>query len=225
MNGHPDFEELQDFREGLLTVEGREEVASHLDACSACRADLEALAELMDGMAELPVEAEPSRDLWPQIQWRIQGSETRRPEPSNRKGITVQAWQLLAAGLVLTLLSGGLVWAFMSATLEGPPSLAREGAPLDSPVAFASEYAAYDEYTDAVTELEGVVDEGREYLDPETIRVLEENLTIIDRAILESTEALAQDPGSRILRRLLSETMRRKLNLLQKAAEIIVANT
>lgn len=225
MKGHPDFEELQDFREDLLPAERREELQNHLLTCSACRDDLEALSELMDDLAELPLEAEPSRDLWPQIHWRIQGSGSGRRERSARRGITVQAWQLIAAGIVLAVFSGGLVWTFMSATLEGPDMLATEAAPPESPVAFASEYAAYDEYTDATADLEKVVDEGREYLDPETIRVLEENLAIIDRAILASTEALAQDPGSRILRRLLSETMRRKLNLLQQAAEIIVANT
>ncbi len=84
---------------------------------------------------------------------------------------------------------------------------------------------AYDEYDDAVVELEGILIEGQEILDPETIRLLEENLLILDRAISQSREALTQDPGSKILRRILSETMRRKMDLLQRAVVAIYSNS
>lgn len=225
MNRHPDFEELQDFREEMLSPERHEEIRAHLQECESCREDLAALTGLLEDLAELPVEAEPSRDLWPQIQWRISAGATPQRSRPRSSRVTLPLWQLLAAGIVLALVSGGSVWAFLAGSGRGPGSLAQEGAPMTTPAIFASEYAAYGEYSDAVAELEVVVVEGWEYLGPETIRVLEENLAIIDEAILESTEALADDPGSRILRRLLSETMRRKVDLLQRAAEVIIANT
>ena len=99
--------------------------------------------------------------------------------------------------------------------MTGAPSMAQ----------LVSLEAAYAPYDDAVLELEGILDEGREILGPETIQILEENLLIIDRAIAESQEALFQDPGSRVLRRILSETMRRKVDLLQQAAVAIYANS
>ena len=225
MNRHPEVEELQDYREELLSPERHQEIGAHLRECPACREELAAIQELMDDLAGLPEEAEPSRDLWPQIHWRLNGSRDRQAEPRRGRVVTLPVWQLLAAGIVLALVSGGVVWSALHGTAGGRPA-SMATAPATSPEAvFASNYQAFDQYTDAVEELEAVVEEGRAVLDPETIRVLEENLEVIDQAILESTEALAEDPGSRVLLRLLSETMRRKVDLLQRTAEIIIANT
>ena len=134
----------------------------------------------------------------------------------------MQRWQLLAASITVAMISGGAVWAFLAGTsqesipvMAGPSSMAQP----------ASLEAAYGPYDEAVLELEGILIEGREILGPETIQLLEENLLIIDRAIAESQEALSQDPGSKILRRILSETMRRKVDLLQRVAVAVYANT
>ena len=83
----------------------------------------------------------------------------------------------------------------------------------------------YEEYERAALELEGILLEAQGILDPETIQVLEGNLMVIDEAIAESKAALSEDPGSRILRRILSDTMRRKVGLLQQAAVAIYANS
>lgn len=225
MSRHPEFEELQDFREELLSPERQEEIRAHIQECPDCRKDLAAFSELLVDLGNLPVEAEPSRDLWPQIRWRIEAAGTSVREPARGRGITIPVWQLLAAGIILALISGGAVWAVMSGTLRGPVPVATAPASVTGPGASVAGYAAYDEYTDAVADLEMVVEGGRHVLDPGTVRILEENLAIIDRAILESGEALAQDPGSRTLRRLLSRTMRKKMDLLQHAAQMIIANT
>lgn len=232
MSRHPEFEELQDFQEGFLSPDRNGEIRAHLLECPNCREDLEALSELMADLGSLPVEAEPSRDLWPQIQWRISAAGPPVKNPARRSGITVPAWQLLAAGIALALMSGGTVWAIMSTAVQGPASVATEPAAIPSApasvvpsTASSAEFAAYDGYADALADLEAVVETGRNVLDPETVRILEENLAIIDRAILESSEALAQDPGSRVLRRLLSRTMGRKVDLLQQAVEMIAAKT
>lgn len=225
MNRHPEIEELQDYREELLSPERHGEIRAHLRECSACREDLAAIRDLMDDLAALPVEAEPSRDLWPQIQWRIGAGSAREEARPRRTAVTLPVWQLLAASVVLALISGGAVWAYLAGTVQGPGAVVMEPAPRTVPAGAAAEYAAYEGFTDAVAELETVVEEGRDLLGPETIQVLEENLAIIDRAILDSRLALAQDPGSRTLRRLLSQTMRRKVDLLQQAAEVIITNS
>ena len=74
MNRHVDFEELQDFQEGLLPSEREEEVRRHLEGCPACQDELAALQGLLADLGDLPKEGVPARDLWPQIQWRISGS-------------------------------------------------------------------------------------------------------------------------------------------------------
>jgi len=222
MNKHVDFDQLQDYREKLLSPEEHEEIRVHLEECPACKEDLAALSELMDGLAELPQEAEPSRDLWPQVEWRLSGPAAERERPPSRRMVTMQRWQLLAASITVAMISGGAVWAFLAGTPQGSVP-AMTGAPsMAHPASLEAAYAPYD---DAVLELEGILDEGREILGPETIQILEENLLIIDRAIAESQEALFQDPGSRVLRRILSETMRRNVDLLQQAAVAIYANS
>jgi hypothetical protein len=232
MKRHVGFDELQDLREGLLSPEERDEVLAHLESCATCRGELGALSSLMDSLGELPLEAQPSRDLWPQIVWRIDaGSEaSRRVESPSlsrakpRRQITLQAWQLAAASIALALVSGGVVWAALSGGLRDPGPVASVPAQgsLAQPVGWET---ALDEYNEAVAELEEVLELGRGVLDPETVRILEENLQAIDNAINESQAALAQDPGSKILGRFLAENLRRKVDLLRRAAAAVYANT
>jgi anti-sigma factor RsiW len=232
MKRHASFDELQDFQEGLLPPEESEVVRVHLERCSTCRQELEALSALLSEMGDLPREAEPSRDLWPQIEWRI-GRETggdrgaEQPGPSERKRlrqITLPAWQLLAASITLTLLSGGSVWIALSGGPRDSAPVAT--APVEAGLAQPAGWeTALDEYHGAVSDLEEVLVAGREVLDPETVRILEENLQAIDNAIDEAQAALTQDPGSKVLGRFLAENLRRKIDLLRRAAIAVYANT
>jgi len=232
MKRHVDFDELQDYREGLLSLEDAEAVGAHLDECPACQEELRALESLMHGLGGLPVEASPSRDLWPQIEWRVgaEGASAHRdagPEKvqrRQRRQVTLPAWQLMAAGVVLAVISGSAVWAFLPGNPFGSGPVAPEVAPV-YPAQSAGWEVALDEYRGAVADLEGVLEAGREVLDPETVRILEENLRVIDEAIVESQTALAQDPNSRVLGRFLAENLRRKVDLLRRAAIAVYANT
>ena len=232
MNRHVDFDELQDYREGLLSREQHESIRAHLEYCASCREELEALSELMDGLGELPVEAQPSRDLWPQIEWRLgNGSGVAQPESEQARTlpgrqVTLPAWQLLAAGMALALLSGGAMWAALSGGPQGSVPTPVASAPVrDALVRPVGWETALDEYDEAVADLEDVLELGKDVLDPETIRILEENVQIIDRAIEEAQEALSLDPGSRALGRFLAENLRRKINLLRSAANAVYANS
>jgi hypothetical protein len=230
MNRHVDFEKLQDYREGLLSPEEHVSVRAHLEGCAPCRGELEALSALMEGLEELPLEAQPARDLWPQIEWRIgTGSGDAEPQPAEararpRRQITLPAWQLLAASITLAVFSGGAVWAVLSGGPQAPLPVASTPAreSLAQPVGWE---AALDEYDQAVADLEGVLELGKEVLDPETVRILEENLEAIDRAIREAQEALAMDPASRALGRFLAENLKRKIDLLRHAATAVYANS
>ncbi len=57
-------------------------------------------------------------------------------------------------------------------------------------------------------------------LEPNTVRILEKNLGVIERAIDESRRALAVDPGNAFLREHLDRTYREKLDYLREAAGI-----
>jgi Putative zinc-finger len=73
-------------------------------------------------------------------------------------------------------------------------------------------------YSDAVEDLERVLEAGRGRLDPATVKVLERNLATIDSAIAEAQRAVAADPKDPYLSSYLARTMRRKIQLLRTAA-------
>jgi hypothetical protein len=245
MTPHVDDGLLQDFREGLLSPEVEEEVRKHLAACSRCRGELEALAKLMDDLAALPQEAQPARDLWPQIAWRMAregkgaGEVGPRVDPAAageslpvRAGrgvgrgrgwrVNLAAWQLLAASLVVALISGASVWAFLTGRGEGTEPMAGPPQWTAQQVGWVDAYEGFDE---AVADLEAALEQGRHVLDPETIRVLEESLAIIDKAIHDARGALDQDPGSPVVRRILAENLRLKVSLLRHAVSAVYTNT
>jgi hypothetical protein len=221
MTRHSDDGLLQDFREGLLDPEAEERVREHLDECSQCREELEALTELLDGLGDLAVEAQPSRDLWPQIAWRMEGAKTRS-HPGRGRRVNLPAWQLLAASIALIVISGGSVWAFLSGRMETGGPLGPLQETTAQLVGWQDAYSGYDQ---AVADLETVLEKGRGVLDPETVRVLEENLQTIDRAIQEAGEALMQDPASTVLQRFLADNLRKKVELLRQAAGAVYANS
>jgi hypothetical protein len=80
-------------------------------------------------------------------------------------------------------------------------------------------------YDAAVADLQSVLDQGRDRLDPATVRVLEESLSTIDAAIEDASRALAADPANARLNTYLAGTRQRKLELLREASEIVTAIT
>jgi hypothetical protein len=72
-------------------------------------------------------------------------------------------------------------------------------------------------HEEAISELRKALARERDRLDPTTIRTLEANLAIIDLAIDQAKRALAADPADSYVREHLAETMRRKVELLQRA--------
>ncbi len=244
MTGHIDDDRLQDFREGLLDPEMELAVRQHLHGCGRCRKELDEISSLLGDLGDLPSEAEPSRDLWPQIAWRLEAGRKeskagfRVPEGSGhpelslegppyvnartRRRISLPAWQVLAASIALMVVSGGVVWTVLSGRIDAGTA----GVSLPaSPAALAAWGDASGGYDQALADLEAVLEQGRGVLDPETVRVLEKSLQSIDEAMEQAGDALAQDPGSTVLRRFLADNLRKKMNLLRKAAMAVYANT
>jgi hypothetical protein len=100
-----------------------------------------------------------------------------------------------------------------------PPALARAGAPAATASPDAAQYAAYEaHYDQAIAELERTVQEHRTELDTSTVRVVEQNLVIIDHAIEQARRALERDPASPYLHQHLALEMKLKLDLLRRTA-------
>jgi len=100
-----------------------------------------------------------------------------------------------------------------------PASTDLQARPDSGDLAFA---VSFDDrqYDAAVVDLERALQNGRGRLDPATVNVVEDNLTIIDQAVDDARRALAQDPANGYLSGYLVETQRRKLDLLRHAASL-----
>lgn len=220
----PWADRLSEYLDDELGPEERLEVETHVQTCGTCAGTLTALRQVAAMAAALPA-SPPEADLWIGVARRIDA--VRSPAP--RFAFTLP--QLAAAGLALMALSGWMAMRIMTpsapvALTEQPRSLEPAGAAQaggaqrDSDPAVIPASFADSQYDAAVADLEGVLQSGRGRLDPTTIAVLEENLSLIDRAIDEARQALETDPASTYVSRHLIQTRRAKLDLLRHATAL-----
>jgi anti-sigma factor RsiW len=222
------MDRLSDYLDGELPEQERVALEAHLDGCADCTAALDDLTRVVRRARALE-SAPPPHDLWPAIAQRIGATPPRSPDiiPLEPRRKPARRWmfslpQLAAAGIALMTLSGGTVW-FLS-----QPAKARTVASADTlrsrqtpVVTVGLRPNASQSYAAAVADLERVLAEGRGRLDTTTVRVIEQNLAAIDRAIAEAQRALDADSANLYLNTHLAETMRRKLDLLRQAASLV----
>ena len=219
--------QLSAYLDGELSPGERARVDAHMAGCAPCRAvldDLKAIvvtAPYYEGVA-------PKQDLWAGIQQGISGAkevEFRRPSPVARRQFSLG--QLIAASLAFAAIAGGAVYAALkpsSTVIETPTTVAVDPSPVahrPSPTITNASTRAGEVYDAAVGDLERVLAEGRDQLDPKTLKVIEDNLRIIDRAIAEARSAIAADPANGYLRSQVAANMRRKLDILRQATDVI----
>jgi predicted anti-sigma-YlaC factor YlaD len=223
MTTDPFTDRLSEYLDGELSAPERAAVDAHLLECGACRSTLDELRAVVAEAAQL-TNAPPARELWSGIAARITpGGRPRARVSPFRRAITSRLSftlpQLAAASIALMVLSGGLVWMARSGDprVDFEPINAQTGpvAPMIAPANFADPH-----YDEAIADLERTHEAGRTKLDPETVRVLEENLRSIDRAIDQCRRALATDPANVYLSTHLADTRQRKLALLRRATTL-----
>ncbi len=214
---------LSDYLDGELEPREHASVEQHLAQCAACRATLGELRTVVARAGSL-TDTLPAAELWPGIAPRLEPRSSlpgtlRAFRETARRRFSFTLPQLAAAGLALMVLSGGMVWMAKSGDPRTDfPPVSAEVAPGSAPLQATPANFADATYDQAVADLERIVEEGRARLDPETIRVLEDNLRAIDQAIDQSRRALANDPANTYLNRHLAGARQRKLALLRRAS-------
>jgi Putative zinc-finger len=212
---------LSEYLDGDLPASERAALEAHLQGCGDCRATLQQLRRVVaraQGLDDTP----PAADLWPGIARHVGVVSLDARRARRRLSFTVP--QLAAAAVALVLLSGGSAWLTLRGRSTGPTP---QQAVFDrNPViTSAGTYEANPRYAAAVADLERVLARGRSRLDTATVRVIEKNLGIIDRAIRDAQSALAADPANSYLNQHLAQEMRRKLELLRQAAALAGTRT
>lgn len=164
----------------------------------------------------------PSRDLWQGVAARIGSTQS-----TTSRRITFTVAQLAMAASLLIAVASGLTW------LVARPPAAGNTAPGNGPVIQA--YGLPDDQTSgqivqanfadaqfnaAVSDLEHILRDDRDRLDPRTVLIIERNLKAIDAAINEARMALNNDPANPYLNSHLADARRRKLDLLRHATTL-----
>jgi anti-sigma factor RsiW len=205
--------------DGELNASERDEVREHVGACAACAAEEEKLRRLVEAARALPREIAPGRDLWPGIARRIQASTVVAGEFGARRAAWRQGRAWLAAAAVLVVAAGLVV---VSRGRPEPPRLSSAGSGL-SDVRFAALEvdSVRVTYAKARQELLTLLAARRSGLAPETVKVVEENVLIIDEAVEKIQAALAKDPGNRELNTLLAATYRQEIDLLRQVGTLV----
>ncbi len=220
------MQRLSEYLDGELSATERRQVEEHLGGCAACRETLEELRAVV-ARAALLEDGGPERDLWPGVAERIGAARPAVGQAVGgrwrRRRLVLTVPQLAAAALALMAVSAGSVWL----AKPGRPIMQQVAAPPAAGLGVTVAPAAMVEaaYQSAVRDLERVLAEGKGRLDTATVRVLEQNLRIIDAAIVECRRALAADPASPYLNAHLAQTMKQKLELLRQAARLTAART
>lgn len=225
-NHIPD-QQLSAYLDGDVPAGDDEALKAHLAGCATCRRGLDDLRGLVEAAGALE-DRPPARDLWPGIAGAVgRDRGSARVHPIRPRGrmparrlVQLSLSQLAAAAVLLVLLSGGGVWWIgQRADARGPAVIGPSSAVPTARTASVDE-SPPEGYAAELERLQRTLDAHRDRLDPNTVRIVEKNLAVIDRAIRESREALAVDPGNAFLESHLDRAYRTKIEYLREATRM-----
>lgn len=172
----------------------------------------------------------PSRDLWAGIAARLDTAQAPAPTvaaASRTTRVSFTLPQLAMAASLLIAVASGLTWMVShppAATAPKEAVIQAYGMPDDDNGGRIQQANFADaQYNAAVTDLEQILRDERDRLDPRTVQIIERNLKAIDDAIAEARTALDNDPSNPYLNSHLADARRRKLDLLRHATSLASA--
>ena len=228
MTDHPG-EALSAYLDDELDPAARATVEAHLAACVACRDVVDDLGRLRTRAAVWAADTvSPSDDLWAGVAARLEppaARPTARVLPWHQRRWSLGIVELAVAASLVAAVTAGLLWRGAPGVAPvpeaGPAAVLAQVEPVGVPEGAVTTVSFADAQFDAaVADLERVLREQRDQLNPRTVLVLERNLQVIDQAIREARTALDNDPANALLNAHLASARQRKLNLLRRAALI-----
>jgi anti-sigma factor RsiW len=212
MTHHPDDQLLSDLLDDALDAAARAHAEEHLATCAPCASRLQRMRVLVASAAALPPTLPVPPDEWKRVRARLgprDGVAAASPWWTRRSA-------LLAAGLALVIASSGVTVLLIG---DGEDVAVRRAPPAAATTAVMPRLAALEhEYAVVTRDLERELAARKHTLAPETVAAVERSLRTIDAAIAEAREALARDPASETLARLLVAGHDQKVELLRHAA-------
>jgi anti-sigma factor RsiW len=213
MTGHPGEERLNDWVDGLLDAEQAAQVEAHVAQCPTCADAVDGLRRLLALAAEMPASIEPPAGTWDAVAERTVHLGRRRREVLF--GLRVP---IAAAALLLMALGAGLTATLLRQSEPPAAALGAAGGPDEA--ASMALVAAESEYDRTFQQLIAEYRNRQPQLDTTTIRVVGENLLIIDQALERARAALGVDPANQELPLLITDTHRKRIELVERALRL-----
>jgi hypothetical protein len=161
-------------------------------------------------LASLPRGLPPARDLWPDIESRL--------EPRRRRG----AWAWQAAAAIALVAVSSLVTASLVRRADAPVARTSTQASQAAvmPTTFGPSYSLNAEYDMARRQLATDLEQRLAGMPPSARQKLEANLAEMHRAAAEINVALARQPGHPLLEELLLNTYQDELGVLASVNQL-----
>ena len=212
MTDHLDDQTLSDLVDDRLDASARAAAEKHLTTCDACFTGLQRMRLVVEKAGALPRAMAAPAGEWAAVRARLHVSQQRSTPWWARRSV------LLAAGLALIIASS----AVTALVVGGERDVAvTPVSPTQTTAALTPRLAALEqEYATVTRDLERELAARKHALAPETVAAVERSLHTIEGAIAEAREALARDPGSETLARLLVAGHDQKVELLRQATRL-----
>jgi hypothetical protein len=169
---------------------------------------------LLRQVAALPQEIQPSRDLWPDIRARLQQATPERTPAS--RGLS-WSWAL-AAGVAVASVSVLFTWMVVKTPATGPAQMAATTATALQPVSYGGYASLGPDYIRTRSQMLGLFNARLAELPAETRSRVEGDLATIRKAAADIDAALATDPSSKLLNKLLLSTYQEEMRLYTTVA-------
>jgi len=220
MNEQGMEQRLNDYVDGLLPEDEARAFEKELESNPELRKAEAQLRNLLADANRLAKDIQPERDLWRDIRARLQ-PKPMMVHPRQAAPGRLFRLALPVAATVLVVVGGGLVVRHVATRGPFPAGVwERPGADLGLRLISAELRPIETEYRRTTASLREQLEASKEFLAPETVQVIDENLAIIDKAIEEIHAALKQDPGNQRLVHSLIATYDKEVELLEQAVRL-----